>query len=85
MRIFGVISVVSFFISLMIYASWFFNEELFSKSAMLVATVLPVIGIITAIFTRDKPLKLAGVIGNSLVLLWAVVIPITSALFWNTP
>ncbi|MBT2643475.1 hypothetical protein J7I80_14630 [Bacillus sp. ISL-41] len=85
MRKSGIISVAAFLISLIVYGAWFFNEDLFSKSAMIIAVVLPIIGIITAFFTKKKSLKIVGVIGNSLVLLWAVVIPYASTLFWNTP
>ncbi|WP_043929810.1 hypothetical protein [Bacillus sp. EB01] len=85
MRKSGIISVAAFLISLMVYTAWFFNDDLFSKSAMLIAVVLPIIGIITAFFTKKKSLKIVGLLGNSLVLLWAVVIPFASTLFWNTP
>lgn len=85
MRKSGIISIVLFLISLMVYAVWFFNEDLFSKSAMIIAVLLPIIGIITAFFTKKKSLKIVGLLGNSLVLLWAVVIPFASTLFWNTP
>lgn len=81
----GIISVIAFLLSLMVYAAWFFNEDLFSKSAMIIAVILPIIGIITAFFTKKKSLKIVGLLGNSLVFLWAVVIPFASTLFWNTP
>ncbi|MCY8672193.1 hypothetical protein P9D47_07915 [Bacillus haynesii] len=85
MRKSGIISIAAFFISLMVYVAWFFNEDLFSKSAMTIATVLPIIGIITAFFTEKKSLKIVGLLGNSLMLLWVAVIPFASTLFWNTP
>jgi len=85
MKNFGFISVTAFLISLMVYAAWFFNEDLFSKSGMVIAVVLPIIGIITAFFTNEKSLKIVGLLGNSLVLLWAIVIPFASTLFWSTP
>ncbi|MGP1908027.1 hypothetical protein ACTSEZ_07630 [Metabacillus sp. JX24] len=85
MRKSGIISITAFLISLIVYASWFFNEDLFSNSAMIIAGVLPIIGIITALLTKITSLKVAGLVGNSFVLLWAVVIPIVSTLFWNTP
>lgn len=85
MKKFGFISVTDFLISLMVYAAWFFNEDLFSKSAMIIAVLLPIVGIITAFFTNEKSLKIVGLLGNSLVLLWALVIPFASTLFWNTP
>jgi len=85
MKKFGFISVTVFLISLMVYAAWFFNEDLFSKSAMIIAVLLPIVGIITAFFTNEKSLKIVGLLGNSLVLLWALVIPFASTLFWNTP
>jgi hypothetical protein len=85
MRKFGLISVTAFLISLMVYGAWFFNEDLFPKSAMVIAVVLPIIGIITAFFTKKNSLKITGLLGNLFVLLWAVVIPFASTLFWNTP
>ncbi|MEK3808473.1 hypothetical protein MHB63_18285 [Bacillus sp. FSL H8-0547] len=85
MRKSGIISITAFLISLILYASWFFNEDLFSNSAMIIAGVLPIIGIITALLTQITSLKIAGLVGNSFVLLWVVVIPIASTLFWNTP
>lgn len=85
MRQSGILSVAAFLISLMVYAAWFFNEDLFSKSAMVIAVVLPFIGIIAAFFTKKKSLKIVRLLGNSLVLLWAVIIPFASTLFWNTP
>lgn len=81
----GIISIVAFIISLMVYVAWFFNENLFSNSAMIIAIVLPIIGIISALLTKKKTLKIVGLVGNSFVLLWAVVIPFASILFWNTP
>ncbi|WP_117170054.1 hypothetical protein [Paraliobacillus sediminis] len=85
MRKSGIISVAAFLISLIIYAAWFLNADLFSKSAMILVVALPIIGIITAFFTNSKTLKTVGLLGNSLLFLWAVVIPLASTLFWNTP
>jgi uncharacterized membrane protein YqjE len=81
----GIVSVAAFIISLVIYAAWFFNENLFSNSAMIAALVLPIIGLITAFFTKKKSLKIVGLLGNSLVLLWAVIVPLASMLFWSQP
>ncbi|WP_050615044.1 hypothetical protein [Bacillus testis] len=81
----GIISIVAFLISLLVYSVWFFNEDLFSKSAMIIAVILPIIGIITALYTKKKSLKIVGLLGNSFVLFWAVVLPFASTLFWNTP
>lgn len=81
----GIISVAVFVISLIVYATWFFSENLFSKSAMIIVVVLPIIGIIIALFEQKKSLKIVGIMGNSLLLLWTVVIPFASALLWNTP
>lgn len=82
---YGVISIAAFLISLGVYTTWFFNEDLFSKSVMIIAIALPIIGIITALLTKKKSLKIVGLVGNAFVLLWAVVIPFASTLFWNTP
>jgi uncharacterized membrane protein YqjE len=85
MRKLGIISVAAFVISLTVYATWFFNEDLFSNSAIIIAVVFPIIGLITAFFSKKQSLKIVGLIGNSLVLLCAVVIPFASILFWNQP
>jgi uncharacterized membrane protein YqjE len=81
MRKSGIISIAAFLISLTVYVVWFFNEDLFSKSAVIIVVVLPIIGIITALLTKKKSLKIVGLIGNSFVLLWAVVIPFASLYF----
>ena len=85
MRKSGIISITAFLISMLVYTAWFFNEDLFSNSAIIIAGVLPIIGIMTALLTKITSLKVAGLVGNSFVLLWAVVIPTASTLFWNTP
>jgi hypothetical protein len=81
----GIISVAAFVISLTVYAAWFFNEDLFLDSAMVIAVVLPIIGLITGFFSKKQSLKIVGLLGNSLVLLCAVVIPFASTLSWNQP
>ena len=81
----GTISVAAFLISLAVYAVWFFNENLFSNSAMIVAMLLPLIGIVAALFSKNRALRVGGLVGNSLVLLLAVIIPFISTLFWSTP
>ncbi|MBU9675183.1 hypothetical protein KQ939_00060 [Planococcus sp. CP5-4] len=81
----GTISVAAFLISLFVYTAWFFNENLFSNSAMIVAILLPLIGIVAALFAKNRSLKAVGLIGNSLVFVLAVIIPFLSTLFWSTP
>lgn len=81
----GVISIAAFLISLAVYTIWFFNGDLFSKSVMILAIALPIIGLITALKTKKRSLKIVGLVGNAFVLLWAIVIPFVSTLFWNTP
>lgn len=81
----GTTSVAAFLISLAVYIVWFFNENLFSNSVMIVAVVLPLIGIVAALFAKNRSLKVVGLLGNSLVLLLAVVLPLISTLFWQTP
>lgn len=81
----GTISVAAFLISLAVYTVWFFNENLFSNSAMIVAVALPLIGIVAALFAKNRSLKVVGLVGNLLVLLLAVIIPFISTLFWSTP
>lgn len=85
MKKLGMASVGLFVISLLVYGSWFFNESAYNgKGVMLIATLLPVIGLLTA-FNAKGALKTVGIIGNSLVLMWAVIIPFASTLFWNQP
>lgn len=81
----GTISVAAFLISLAVYTVWFFNENLFSNSAMIVAVALPLIGIVAALFAKNRSLRVVGLVGNLLVLLLAVIIPFISTLFWSTP
>ncbi|MDE0581683.1 hypothetical protein ON064_01300 [Planococcus sp. A6] len=81
----GTISVAAFLISLAVYTVWFFNEDVFSNTAMIVAIALPLIGIVAALFAKNKSLRVVGLIGNSLVLVVAVIIPFLSTLFWSTP
>lgn len=81
----GTISIGAFLISLAVYAVWFFNKNLFSNSAMIVAMLLPLIGIVAALFAKNRSLRVMGLVGNSLVLLLAVIIPFISTLFWSTP
>ena len=81
----GTISISAFLISLVVYTAWFFNENLFSNSAMIIAIVLPLTGIVAALFANNRSLKIVGLVGNSLVLLLAVIIPFIATLFWNTP
>ncbi|MFK8793163.1 hypothetical protein [Planococcus plakortidis] len=81
----GAISISAFLISLAVYAAWFFNENLFSNSAMIVAVLLPLIGIVAAVFAKNGFLKALGFTGNSFVLILVVIIPFISTLFWNTP
>ncbi|WP_211654092.1 hypothetical protein [Planococcus alpniumensis] len=80
----GTVSVAAFLISLAVYAVWFFNEDVFSNSAMIVAIALPLIGIVAALFAKNRSLRVVGLIGNSLVLVVAVIIPFLSTLFWST-
>ncbi|MEZ0480382.1 hypothetical protein AB9R92_04310 [Planococcus sp. SSTMD024] len=77
----GTISVAAFLISLAVYVAWFFNENLFSNSAMIAAVALPLIGIVAALFANNRALRVLGLVGNSLVLLLAVIIPFISTLF----
>ncbi|WP_370223574.1 hypothetical protein [Cytobacillus sp.] len=81
----GVISIAALLISLVVYSTWFFNEDLFSKSVLIIAVALPIIGIITALISKKRSFKIVGLFGNTLVLFWAVVIPFVSTLFWHTP
>lgn len=86
MKNLGIISVSLFVISLLVYVAWFFNENLFSAPAIIVIViVLPLIGLIGAFFSKKNSLKVVGIAGNLLVLVFSVIIPLTSTLFWNHP
>ncbi len=86
MKKLGFISVVSFAISFLGYSAWFFNEDLFSNSIIIfIGLILPLIGLITGFFSKKKSLKIVGILGNFLVLLWAVILPLASTLFWSQP
>lgn len=85
MKKLGMVSVGLFAISIIVYGAWFFNESAYDgKGVLLLAVLLPVIGLITA-FKAKGFLKAVGILGNSLVLLLAVIIPAASTLFWNQP
>ncbi|MEK3797039.1 hypothetical protein MHI18_02095 [Peribacillus sp. FSL H8-0477] len=85
MKKLGLASVGLFVISLVVYGSWFFNESAYNgKGVLLLAVLLPVIGLITA-FQSKGFLKAIGIVGNTLVLMWVVIIPAASILFWNQP
>lgn len=85
MKKLGMASVSLFIISIVVYGSWFFNESAYNgKGVLLLAVLLPVIGLITALKARGF-LKAVGLLGNTLVLLWVVIIPAASTLFWNQP
>lgn len=85
MKKLGMASVGLFIISIVVYGSWFFNESAYNrKGVLLLAVLLPVIGLITAFKARGF-LKAVGILGNTLVLLGVVIIPAASTLFWNQP
>lgn len=81
----GLMSVLLFVVSALVYVISMFITDLFSGPAMiLLAIVIPIIGL-TLAFRGKGGLKTVGIIGNSLVLLIAGIIPAVSTLFWNTP
>ncbi|MFT8323110.1 MAG: hypothetical protein ABF649_19765 [Bacillus sp. (in: firmicutes)] len=82
----NIISVSIFAISLLVYTAWFFNEDLFSNSVIIViGMILPIIGLIVAFLGTKSLLKIIGITGNFIVLFWSVIIPLTSIVFWNQP
>lgn len=86
MKRFGLISVLMFLVSALVYfISMFVTGDLFSGPVMiLLAIAIPAIGLVLA-FKANGGYKTVGIIGNSLILFVAGIIPAVSALFWNTP
>lgn len=86
MKKLGFTSVGLFIVSILVFGIWFFNENAINeKFAMAVAIIFPIIGLFTAFKANKGALKLVGIAGNLLVLIFAVVIPAASRLFWNQP
>jgi hypothetical protein len=86
MKQYGLMSVLFFLAAFSVYfISMFITGDLFSGKAMiLIVIVLPIIGLVLG-FKGKGGFKTFGIIGNSLILLISVVIPLVSTLFWNQP
>lgn len=76
---FFVISVLFYFISMYVT-----GDVLPGGVSILLMIILPIVGLVLA-FKAKGGIKVIGILGNSLVLLLAVVIPSVSSVFWNTP
>lgn len=86
MKSLGNVSVVIFVISILSYGGWFFEESMFSRSIIiLLSVVLPAIGLVTAFLSKRGVLRIVGIIGNITVLMFSVILPAVSMLFWNQP
>lgn len=86
MKNFGVISVLLFLISLIVFGISFFSGDLFSGPVMIVfSIVLPLIGFIMALLSKSSGSRTVGVVGNAIILIVAGVIPAVSTIFWNQP
>lgn len=86
MNKFGILSVLFFLVSALVYfVSTFLVGDLFSGTVMiLVVIVLPIIGLVLAFKSKGK-YKIVGIIGNLIILIVAGIIPAVSTLFWHTP
>ncbi|WLR41612.1 hypothetical protein LC087_12060 [Bacillus carboniphilus] len=76
-----------FLMSLLVYASEFFtDEDLFPGPLLMFSvTILPVIGLVASLKSKGI-IKVIGIIGNSFILVWAVILPtIVTTFFWNQP
>jgi len=88
MKKLGFVSVVIFIISMLVLGFSLFatNGDLFSGPVMItICVILPIIGLISALKSKKGVLKVFGIVGNLLILLFSVVIPFVSTLFWNQP
>jgi hypothetical protein len=88
MKKLGIISVVMFLVSILVLGSALFtnNGNPYSGTVMIaICVILPIIGLFTAFKSNKGTLKVVGIIGNLIVLLFSVIIPFVSTLFWNQP
>lgn len=82
----SVLSVGIFLISIIIFGIWFFDESAFSDPVIIFfSVILPVIGLTAAFLSKKGALKIVGFVGNLVVLLFSVILPAASTLFWNQP
>ncbi|WP_108670960.1 hypothetical protein [Peribacillus acanthi] len=88
MKKYGLLSVLIFLVSSLIYVVSMFNVSgvavLSGPMMILLVMILPFVGILVA-FKAKGGLKAAGIIGNSLLFFISAVIPFASTLFWNQP
>ncbi|MGF7535319.1 hypothetical protein AAGG74_16845 [Bacillus mexicanus] len=86
MKNYGVISVLLFLISLIVFGISFFSGDLFSGPVMIFfSIVIPLIGFIMAFLSKNTGLRIVGIVGNAIILIVAGVIPAISTMFWNQP
>ena len=81
-RTFSIISFILFLVALAAYTAVFLGYDTF----LLPGVIVSVVGIIVALFSEKGVYKRIGLIGNSLIVFSAVIIPmIVTTFFWNTP
>jgi hypothetical protein len=86
MNKYGIVSVVMFFFSMIIFVSDFFSIGLLGRSLpilMLGGWVLPIVGLFAAYKSKSGTLKVVGYIGNSINLLYTVGLPFIAWLLWK--
>lgn len=80
------LSVFLFTISIVVLGFSLFTTvgDLFSGPVMIVICVIfPIIGLLIALKSHKSTLKVFGIAGNLLVLLFSIFIPLASTFFWN--
>ncbi|MFG6147627.1 hypothetical protein [Halobacillus sp. B23F22_1] len=78
----GIISSVLFLISLVAYTSMLFGNEIFLFTGVIVS----IIGKVFALFSKKGIYRKIGLIGNGLIVLVLIIVPlIVTTFFWNTP
>ncbi|OIK08325.1 hypothetical protein [Bacillus sp. MUM 13] len=88
MKKLSLISIVAFLVSVIVLGRSLLTTsgDLFSGPVMIaICIILPIIGLLAALISNKGALKLIGITGNSLVLLFSVIVPAVTTLFWNQP
>ncbi|SFC95011.1 hypothetical protein SAMN05443252_109104 [Bacillus sp. OV322] len=88
MKKLSLISIVAFLVSVFVLGRSLLTTsgDLFSGPVMIaICIILPIIGLLAALISNKGALKFIGITGNSLILLFSVIVPAVSTLFWNQP
>jgi len=84
MKNLGILSVIFFIIPVIVYVLSMSGDLFAGPVMILICIAMPILGLFFGFGTKNKALKITGIIGNSLILLVTGVIPLISLFFWNT-